>query len=100
MSLNDELMMEVKEMEDSDLGHCERVRYTIKYWNFNDDDGGQEEYDSSEEWLAGMDIDDVVVSNMNDLINYGFDRVDVYRDDELVNSYSVLDEIEQMELEQ
>lgn len=100
MSLNDELMKEVKEMEESDLEQSVRVRYTIKYWNFNDDDGGQEEYDSSEEYLKGMDIDDVVVSNMNDLINYGFDRVDVYRNDELVNSYSVLDEIEQMELEQ
>jgi hypothetical protein len=98
--MNDSLMKEVKEMEESDLEQSERVRYTIKYWNFNDDECGQETYDSSEECLKGMDIDDVVVSNVNDLINYGFDRVDVYRDDELVNSYSVLDDIEQMELEQ
>ena len=98
--MNDYLMKEVKEMKESDLGQHERVRYTIKYWNFNNDDGGEEIYDSSEEYFKGMDIDDVVVSNTNDLINYGFDRVDVYKDDELINSYSVLDEIEQIEVEQ
>ena len=98
--MNDYLMKEVKEMEESDLEQHESVRYTIKYWNFNDDNGGEETYDSSEEYLKCMNIDDVVVAEANDLINHGFDRVDVYKDDELVNSYSVLDEIEQIEVEQ
>ena len=100
MSLNDELMMEVKEMEESDSVQSKKVRYTIKYWNFNDDDGGQEEYDSSEEERKGLNIDDVVVSETDYLISCGFDRVDVYQDDELVNSYSILDEGEQMEAAQ
>ena len=100
MSLNDELMMEVKEMEESESVQSKKVRYTIKYWNFNNDIGGQETYDSSEEECKGLNIDDVVVSETDYLISCGFDRVDVYQDNELVNSYSILDEGEQMEVEQ
>ena len=68
------------------------IKYELKGYGYCD------EYDSTE-FKDDKDLENTVICNMNEVIYAGAEWCDVYKDGELMNHYSILDNIEYEELE-